>query len=228
MSARFRVAREERGLGLPELPVAILLVGILSTLVVTFYSSATRTFTTDRAATDSTMIAAVGMKELTRVIRSGTEIPVDGATLNKPVFISADSEKVVLHAYLDTDSESPQPVLVEFAVDPDSRDLIETRWTAQDAAGYWVFPNTEPESQRPVARHIAELADSPAPLFSFLTADGTSVSVPMASSDIASLRSIVAVEVSLTVQSDPIQKASPVTLRNTVGIPNLGISRVGP
>jgi type II secretory pathway pseudopilin PulG len=235
MSVQSRVQRlrrsPEAGISLAELMVAIFVFGILSTMIVTLFVQMSRTFTEDREANESTNVAAIGMNEMTRVIRSGTELPVSGQTLNNPVFLAADKETVTLYAYLDTNAATPQPIVAQFVINS-SRELIENRWTASAlAGGYWGFAptTTTPTTTKHVARLIKPWATGENYLFTYYTAAGTVIPIPnggIVSS--TTLRSIAAVKVSMTVQADLTARANPVSLQNTVGIPNLGISRVGP
>lgn len=240
MSIRARVKAlrsDEVGLSLPELLVAMFLLGILSVLVVSSFSSFTSNFTRTQLATDSTNVAATGMNEVTRVVRSGTEIEVLGSPNNLPVFLLASREQAVLYSYLDAQSAAPAPIMVRFTVDPVTRDLVEDRWSATKVNSYWTFPNpaTTPKSTRVVARQIvAPTAAEPA-LFTYLKTDGCPAAqptcdiVPVSGNALsaAEIKSIVAVQVTMKVQADSLQRADPVTISNRVGIPNLGISRVG-
>ena len=213
------------------------LLGILSVLVVSSFSSFTTNFTRTQLATDSTNVAAAGMNEVTRVVRSGTEIEVSGGSVNLPVFISARREQAVLHSYLDAQSTSPAPIMVRFTVDPATRDLLEERWASTKVNGHWIFPSptSVPASSRVVARQIVAPAVGEASLFTYLKTSGCPVEqptceiVPVSGDELsaAEIRSIVAVQVRMKVQSDSLGRAEPVTISNRVGIPNLGISRVG-
>jgi len=225
-------ASDERGLGLPEFVVTMLLLGLVTTMVMTLVVTINRTFTRDRAATDSATVAAIGMNELTRVIRSGTEIKVQGQTLTDPVFVSVKNEDVVLYAFLDTTSTNPKPIKVRFSINT-NRELVETRWAATETTvsgtRYWTFPAAAaPSSTRAVARRIMPWTAGEKYLFTYLKADGSALSPIPASPTTIELRGIVAVQLTLKVQADSTARAEPVTLQNAVGIPNLGISRVGP
>src|SRR5690554_6017179 len=164
----------EAGFGLSELIVAMFLFSIVSTLAVTLVVTVSQSFMRERAANDSMNVAAIGMNEVTRVVRSGTLVPqASGADL--AVFTQADRESVTLHAYIDTNSASPAPMRVRFAVDPVTRDLTETRWLAYPhptVAGAWLFHST-PASSRVVARKIVVPAPSEASLFTYLKIDDT-------------------------------------------------------
>ena len=216
-----------------ELMVTIFVLGILGTVVVTLFVNVSTTFTRDRAATDSTNIAAIGINEVTKVIRAGTEIRVAGATLNDPVFVAADKEHMVLHAYLsDSSTGELAPVKVELRINPTTRELTERRWSSsKNGAGYWIFGGT-PGATRTIARTIPAisppLASGQKYLFTYYDAANVELVIAVGGLTDAQRRAVAAVQVTVTVQADLSGRAKPVTLQNTVGIPNLGVSRVGP
>ncbi|WP_307784215.1 prepilin-type N-terminal cleavage/methylation domain-containing protein [Salinibacterium sp. SWN248] len=219
-----RLQREQTGVTLAELIVTIALMGMLLAMVMTIFITFTRTFAVERSATANTSAATIAMNELTRVIRSGTENPVASVTLNEPVFSVASPENIVLQAYLDTDALNPEPVKVQFQITSD-RTLVETRWDARAlSSGYFSFYNT-PSSERTVVRQIAT---GSTPVFQFYTEDNVELTMP-SSGDLsdANRRLIAAVKVTMTVQTDETGEAKTATLENTVGIPNLGFSRIG-
>ncbi|MEY2847803.1 MAG: hypothetical protein RI885_468 [Actinomycetota bacterium] len=249
-----RRARSDSGLGLTEMIVAMFVLGILMTVVVGAFSSFSRSFTEDRAATDSTMVATVGMNELSRVIRSGTEIPVGPVAgvpqSNRPVLVTASKEEMVLFSYLDTDSDSTStldpergPILVHLKVNATSRDLVESRWLATRAGSYWTFPTPNfvtlttpvPATSRIIASKIVVPNGAESPLFTYLktagcpTATPTCPIVPASGNalSLAEIQTVVAIEVAMKVQADDTKRANPVTIVNRVGLPNLGIARVG-
>jgi hypothetical protein len=227
---RFLRARtlDDRGHTMSELVTVMFLLGVVLVIVVSVFSSFSHTFTEDRSSTNSARTANIGMNELTRVVRSGTENPVSGVTLNDPVFEFAGTEKVVLYAYLDTDSASPKPIKVQFSINA-NRELVETRWTSYTVSpGYFAF-NTTASTSRVVARQIVAQSGTDPFLFTFYKGDGTTTLTPTGANSLtlAERRQIVAVKVFMKVQADPTARADPVTMQNTVGIPNLGVSRVG-
>jgi len=219
-----RLRRDEAGVTLSELIVTMALMGMLLAMVMTIFVTFTRTFADERSASANTSAATIAMNELTRVIRSGTENPVASAALNEPVFSVASPENVVLQAYLDTDALDPEPVKVQFEITGD-RTLVETRWDARAlSSGYFTFYNTA-ASQRTVVRQIAT---GGSPVFQFYTKDNVELTMPSSGSlSETDRRLIAAVKVTMTVQTDPSGDAKTATLENTVGIPNLGFSRIG-
>lgn len=227
------VGREESGFGLAEFVVAIGLFSILATLIIITFSNFTRTLTRDRAATTNTNLASVAMDELTRVIRAATSIPVYNSATDLPAFSYANKEKIILYAFIDTGSGTPTPIKVQFEV-VSSRDLVETRWNAHPVPGhttYWEFDTTA-SSTRVIARQIVTPGTGEAYMFNYQSI-GTDLLpvdmvIPTGTGGIvaANLPKIAVVEVTVKVQSDTTGRASPVTMTNQVGIPNLGVSRL--
>jgi len=219
-----RLRHEQRAVTLSELIVTVALMGMLLAMVMTIFVTFTKTFSEERSASANTSAATIAMNELTRVIRAGTENPVASATLNEPVFSVASAENVVLQAYLDTDALDPEPVRVQFQITTD-RTLVETRWDARAlSSGYFSFYNT-PASERTVVRQIAT---GGTPVFRFYTKDNVELVLSSGGSlSESQRRQIAAVKITMTVQTDPTGNAKTATLENTVGIPNLGFSRIG-
>lgn len=219
-----RRPRGESGATLPELLVTMMLIGLFSAMVLGLVVSVTRTFTRERAATDSSNIASNGMNELTRMVRAGTGLLVTGPT-QAPVFIEAAPRTATLYSYIDAQSSAPRPLKVQFSVDAQGR-LIERRWAATTTKEPWAFTTT-PSSTRTVATSVVP---GTAVLFSYFTAAGAPIPGTAGGGvlTLAEREQVAAVRIHLTVQADTTGRADPVALRNTVSIPNLGISRVRP
>lgn len=221
-----RSGGREAGLGLPELLVTMVLVSVLTLAVVQLVSSLGQTFTRDRSSTDSTNIAAVGMNEITRVVRSGTEVRQIGGMA--PVVLAADAEMLVLHTYLDTDSTAPEPLKVRFRVTSD-RDLVEDRWLATSTgSGTWSFPatTTTPATSRVISRKITPSE----PVFEYYDSyerDAVPMVIAPGGLTVTQRAAVVRIGVTLTVQADLTDRANPVQLTNIVGIPNLGVNVLG-
>jgi prepilin-type N-terminal cleavage/methylation domain-containing protein len=214
----------DAGVSLPELIITMALIGVFTTIVLALVTTMTRNFTHESAATDSTMTAAKGMNELTRVIRAGTTLRTAGATKDSPVFVTAGSNTVEMYAYIDADPKAPRPIKVRFDIDAQGR-VRETRWLATNAATPWSFSAT-PLSTRTIAHAVP--AGSP-PVFTYLDSNNKPLPIPSTGSLSETDRaSVAAVQILLTVQSRASSKAGPVELRNTVSIPNLGVSRIQP
>jgi prepilin-type N-terminal cleavage/methylation domain-containing protein len=222
-----RVLRDQRGMSLPELLVAMAIFAILATVMVTMFTGFSRSFSADRSTSESTGIASSAMKELTRVIRAGTEIAVAGSEGNNdPVFATASDDGIEMRAFLDTDAVTPVPVLVRFFVDAENR-LVEERWTGQRSAQSWIFPAAAASYHRTVAHSLVPRDQRERALFTYLDASGEAIPLVSGSVPVQKLRTIAAVQVTLSVRTSARTDVEPVVLQNSVGIPNLGISRVG-
>ncbi|GIG35116.1 PilW family protein [Cellulomonas pakistanensis] len=225
MTALRRRPRGDAGVSLPELLVTMALLGLLTAIVMTLVATSSRSFTRDRAATESAMTASTGMNELTRVIRSGTTLRPTGVSQDAPVFLDARANALTIYAYIDTSSSSPRPMQARFSIDGQRR-VVETRWLATTSASPWSFQSS-PSSSRPIARSVPTGAPA---LFRYFDAEGDELVPPANGSNMseADRRLVAAVQIHLTVQADGTGRADAVEMQNTVSIPNLGISRIRP
>lgn len=225
--------RADAGTTLAELLVTIMLLGFFLTILVSLVVNISRNFTEERAAGDNIRTASLAANELTRVIRSGTEIRVAGNPLNTPVFTSVGNEALIVHAFIDTEAADPRPVRVRFYVNTladGTRELREQRFLANAAsAPYWTFSSTA-TSDRLLTRHVSTRTGSQPWMFTYEKADGTVVAPTTPTgliTDAPTLRQVARVVVTVRVQSDVTSRALPMVITNEVGIPNLGIDRVG-
>lgn len=215
--------RGDAGVTITELIVTMALLSVVTTLILVMVTTVARSFTHERTATDNAMNASNGMNELTRVVRSGTSLQLTGVVEQQPPFVSAGTNSVLMYVYIDADSANPRPLKVQFSVDAQGR-VRETRWLATTTKSPWTFSTTS--TVRTIARSVPAGAPQ---LFRYYDAGGNELVVP----DTGTLSSaqvdlVASVQISLTVQSDTSSRVDPVTLQNTVGIPNLGVSRIKP
>lgn len=225
-----RVHEDQRGVTLVELIVAIGLLGVFTTIVTSLYLSSIQAMSIGRDVHANSAQASNAINEITRVIRAGTDNPVQGQSLNNPAFEVAMADKVRLYAYINLSGASELPVMIELSVVGGS--LVEKRWAAtQNAAGYWLFPasTATPTSTRTIASYVVpSVASGGTQLFTFLQTNNAAIPIPTGPNgitDATTLRSIAAVQVSLTVRASASDASQQVTLQSTVGIPNLGLAR---
>ncbi|WP_019137109.1 PulJ/GspJ family protein [Cellulomonas massiliensis] len=227
LSARLRrdvSDRRDEGVTLPELIVTMMIFSIITTLIMGFVVVMSRTFSRDREQADSANVASVGMNEVSRVIRSATELRISsGGTTAEPVFIEAAPNTMTLYSYIDSGVSSVKPIKVQFSIDAQRR-LVEKRWNVTNSSSPWTFA-TAASSTRTIARSIPVGAPN---LFTYVDKD--SVTLPFTSGVLSATnrQNVAAVRVTLTVQSDLTSRADPVEVRSTIGIPNLGKTRVRP
>ena len=228
----------ESGFSLLELIVAMAILGIAMALIAGLFISFTNNFTETRSLNDSTNVAAIGMNEMTKVIRAGTIIDV-ATGADEPVFVKAEKEEVILHSYLADTSVNPAPILVRLAVNTD-RKLTEERWNATKVGEQWTFPAlvltpapsriaTTAASNNVIASKLiapttAQVAAGEKYLFTYLDINNQPIATPVPT---AQLGNIASVQVTMLVQADITARAAPVKLQSRVGLPNLTSSRIG-
>ncbi len=214
--------RDERGMTLPELLVTMFVLSVLSALVLGLVAAFSGTFIRDRASSGSTMTASTGMKELSRVVRGGTPLQLTSGAVASAAFVEARADRLTLYTYVDTDGDAPRPMRVRFQLDAQRR-VVETRWLATTGAAPWTFvPTGSPSTQRPILRQVV----TPAPgcdqgLFAYLDADRNPITIGSSGATSAQLDTIAAVSICYAVQ-DVDGRADPVTIKNVVGMPNIG------
>lgn len=222
--ARGSSARRQRGLTLIELLIAMMLTSLVAAMTIGLFISATRSSTIAQSVDGGTRQAANGMSEMTRMIRAATANPVanpsPGNPLTTPAIVSAAANSITLDAYVNLTGASESPVQVNFAVNAQGQ-LVETQWpattTVAGANGNWVF-STTPSS----TRILCDSVPASGQLFHYLVAAGTEIAPP-AATDTTTLATIRAVQIVLVINSSS-QASAPVTLTNTVGMPNLGFT----
>lgn len=227
MTARTqRAGRDDTGMTLLELIVAMGIASILIAAVVATFTSVSRGFSDQQGAIDNSRLASTAMNEVTRILRSGTEIPKHDDPVNDPVFEYAGAEKVVVHAFIDsTDAADPAPLKVQFARNS-ANELVETRWTAyRDHVTYWKF-NATSNYSRTIARSLMPPVAS-SPVFTYFDKNG-GVLTPASGASLtpAQITNVASVQVTMRVQADESGRVAPVMIQNMVGLPNLGVARV--
>lgn len=219
-----RLTGGEQGVTVIELMVTMLIVAILSTIVVGTYQSTTKALTAANSLNRNTAQAANGMNEASREIRAATANPIANNSFD-PAILQGFNESVVMYAYINLQSSSVQlPVMVRLRVDPSTRQLIEDIWDgAKNSSGYWIFPATTatPRSTIILASTVAQQSGSNPYLFTYF-AGTTPLPVPATGTFTQAQRgSITSIQITLTIQGSVTDASRPVTLQNTVGMPNL-------
>ena len=206
--------RGELGISLVELLVSMMIFAIILTLVGSMYASMARTVALGNSSNQSTKVAATTMNEVSRVIRFAAANPVLGQPQSDPAISTFSAEALTVYSYVDADATTPKPIQISFTVDA-SRRLVESRYAATPAAGFWIFATPTPYSTRILAGGIGTPTGAELPLFSY--------EYQM----VNGVQTIVAVQVNLKVTADGNSVGQPVPLQNTVGMPNLGLPRSG-
>ncbi|MEI8055786.1 MAG: prepilin-type N-terminal cleavage/methylation domain-containing protein [Actinomycetes bacterium] len=216
-----RIARRHRdirrsgsaGFTILELLVTMSLMGVLGTVMFSTVVSVTRTVTHNEANADSVDIARVGLNRLSKNIRSGMSIQQSGLS-DLPALAEIGPNKITVYGSL-----GPTPTKITYSINA-NRELEESWYAGNSASNpYWTFATTP--RVEVIARKIPTTA---AALFTFLDEGGAAIT-NQTSTAYADLSLVRSVAISLTVDSNPARGGGPVTLVNTVVLPNLGIAK---
>lgn len=210
----------EAGLSLAELLVAITIFGMMMVIVSGVFISFTKATSSAKTMDANVRQVSNGMNELTRIIRAGTNNPVQNSSTPDPAFVAAGRESLTINAFVNFTDTTERPVQVTFSIDSSRRLVEKTQQATSAGNGYWLFNGTI--SSRIIATAVASQSGSDPYLFTYI--DGTGAAMVPDSTGaltLAQRNTIASVQVSLKVKASATSPDSGVTLQNTVGIPNL-------
>jgi prepilin-type N-terminal cleavage/methylation domain-containing protein len=214
--------RSDAGLSLAELLVAIMVFGLIMTIVSTTFISLTKATSQSRTIDNNTRVASNGLNDLSLALRGARTIPVEtvGAT-DLPAFSSATRESVRFYTAANlVNTTSTVPRQVEFSLSA-NRSLVERSLTGTtNAKGFSVFAGTA--TSRTVTTPMATTPSGGPWLFTYL--DATGAPLPFDATGALGtddLGSIAAVQVTVRIDSTTTMTPQGITLQNTVGLPNL-------
>lgn len=226
MPGRLQARHRDDGLTAAELVIAAFVTAIVLVMASSFFLRGSTSIMQSRNTALDAGTVSSAMMEVSKVIRSGSPNPVLNNSLPDPVVIAGTAESMTLYSFADTAVTNTSPMIMQFAVDPTSRQLVEKRWTAiSSTGGYFSFPNyttANPNWVRTIAGPIGTTPTGKAPLFVFNSAAGA-ISVGGTGLSLAQRNSIVSVQVTLRVNASGYAGASGAEEQNTVGLPNIGL-----
>jgi prepilin-type N-terminal cleavage/methylation domain-containing protein len=221
---RVQVRGAQAGVTLVELMVAMIVFGILSSMVISFYLASNRSVVATSTTDQNTQAAANVMNELTRVIHGATTNPVSGGGENAAI-VSATTSPVslTLYSYVDSSALNPTPFEVQFTLNA-SNNLVEKRWPASvDANGIFTFNIANTPS---LTRIFPGTLSNTSTLFAYQNG-GVAVPAPITGglTVVSGVTSVAAgvdsVIVSVSNKTSNDTTANPVSLKNTIGMPNV-------
>jgi hypothetical protein len=221
-------ARDDRGLSMMELIVAMGLSSLVLTLVVSFFIQITTATVSANNSRNSTAITSNIANELVDVIRPATK--VIGALATDPAVVAGTTNSLIIYTNADNVATDIRPIRVSFTLDAQKR-LVEKRWAAtKDSLGNWIFPalTAVPVSTRTLPGAILDpstattaSATDRAPLFAYLDSACAYI-VPGSSGLTLDQRKAVAViEFTVRSRTEDSTTALPATIQNAVGMPNV-------
>lgn len=226
ISRRLKASGSERGISLVEILVTMMIFSMIMVMISGFFMGASKTITLTKGMTENTKTVSNAMSAVSRAIRAGTNNPVAGSSVPDPAFSVATSDEIVFFAYVNLSDAMERPVMYRFQIDRTTGTLTESQWPATALPnGRWSFPAvaSAPTYKRVVAQTIAPYTSGDHP-FTFILADKSEPTPGVGGLSLAQRQQIVAVRVTLSVQSSLTDDSKQVTLLNLVGMPNLGYS----
>jgi Prokaryotic N-terminal methylation motif len=221
---RRRLARDDNGLGLVELLVAMLLSGIVLALVATMFINVARATGQSNLTREAAAVAGNIANQVTKTVRFAVQNPVTGTTALSPAVVEATPASLSLISLADANASTLAPSRVRFSVS--GGQLLEERLAATDSNGFWVFSGGTPVV-RTLGGTVVPPSSGQAPLFRYRDTDGTEL-VPGPTGLTAAQRERVAsVSITLRVRSSASADAPLTVIASTVGMPNLGYAGEG-
>ena len=136
-----------------------------------------------------------------------------------------------MDAYDGSASFQTRPVMVQFLLDPTTRNLIEKRWLpTSTAGGIFTFPavTVAPNSVRNLGGPVLAASTTPATpsaMFTYTDFNGTNLTPPIADTQLAN---IAQVTITVRVRGGNSATGAVTVLQNTVQLVNLGYTTTGP
>lgn len=221
-----RTGTADAGISLTELIVAMMIFGIVLTVVGSMFATMTKATTYANATDQNVRNASNGMNAMSRMLRSAQNLPQVNTT-DRPAFSDARAETVTLVTAVNLDpatTDDTTPLEVTFAVDA-KRNLRETTRTGvHPTAGspYWVFNSTSPVTARTITTPVSTTPSGQAPLFRYYGSDGVELVPPTgASLSGDDLADIASVAITLRQANSKSTLDNGITLVNTVMLENL-------
>lgn len=212
-----RLQREERGITLAELIVAMAITSLLLTLVGSFFVSMTRAQQTVTSVSDSTRQGTTSMNQVGRYLREANRLQVNKTTTS-PAFISATSTSVQFYSAVDLTTARAGLSKVTISIDAAGRLQLQRQQGTCPTDGYCTFTGATSSTILATAVRSQTAGTDPQPLFSYLGDGGVPVTNPRTAAAYDSIRSVV---VNLEVGSTSGDSANDTTFQATVNLRNL-------
>jgi prepilin-type N-terminal cleavage/methylation domain-containing protein len=218
-----RVRRDDSGISLIEMLVAMMLSGILLAMVGTLFVTIARATTTSNLSREASAVAGNAASAMSKTIRFAVQNRVQGQLALDPALVEATPTSITLYSIADAQPAKPAPAMVRYRIAVG--ELLEERWTASDTGGFWTFSGGAPALVRPLGATV--LASDTQPLFEYLDSTGARLT-PGASGLTADQRAeVTAVAVTVRARATTPDDAPLAVVENTVGMPNLTYSGEG-
>lgn len=223
-----RARRDEAGVTLVELIVAMSMGLVILAVAGSFFVSAQRTAVQAKNIGGNTRLASNAMNESTRMLQSATQNPVPTGSDPLDAFQYASPSSVRFFTFVNTASADSKTQQVQLTVDPTAKTLTETTWAGSGwtaKSPYSTFTTSAaatlsatPTTTRALATNVVSGATS----FTYRDAKDNVVGTSTSPVPAASLPTITSVTVTVTTgtsTTDP----NAVVLTNKVSLVNVSL-----
>lgn len=220
MRPRLPAARDDGGVTLVELLVAMSVATVIIIAVGGFFAATVKATKTDQVSESGMRQGSNVMNALTQYVHAATVLPRADGTY-APALQRALPNDIAFYAYVNlSGSTTQQPVQVEFVRDATSGLLLEKQWDGVgDQNGYYTFPalTTAPSRTITLGGPLASPTVDSRSLFVYLDGGGNTIASPA-----AGLAAVRAVQVNVEAGSIVAGTAGNTTLQNTLYLFNVG------
>jgi prepilin-type N-terminal cleavage/methylation domain-containing protein len=219
-----QVRREDRGISLAEMLIAMSIASIIMLAIGTLFVSSLRQNRTVSGKTTSTSDARIAMEAMTRALRVASIPPGKPAAL-----ITATTTSLSFYSSLGTSTATndPKPSLVTFTVDTTRRCLWREVTPATVVGTTWSWPTTSKKSGC-VARGDFNTDGTPVFTYFPLAADDTVSTTAYAQSAVAAnLGNVASVGLAVEVGDTRYPAVGPSTLQDQVTLINVATALAG-
>lgn len=219
--SRMLLLREESGLSLAELLIAMMLTSIMLVMVGSFFIQTTKLTASATQLRESTGSAANIANGITSVIGVATTLSKAGSEIPDAAIVAGTRSSLTVYSYANTTASDPAPVKVTFTLDATGK-VTETRCAGTKSAGFWTFGTCSASSTRTLGTGLLAPTGTSDQLFTYRSGSGTEYAIGTGSLTATQRASVSSIIVTVRVQAEG-SSTEPVVIRNTVVLRNLGL-----
>lgn len=221
--ARRLTGPRDAGIGMTELVVTIMVTGLMAALVSSMFINVALATNNSTATIQRNGIATNVMDAVGTVIRTAAKNPVSTSNEPDPAIVAGTGSSLTLYSFVNANPAAPAPTKVGYRLDG-SGNLLEDKWVATQASGYWVFTGTV------ATRTLGGPLISPTgtdPIFVYLDDTGAVVTPGGSGLTLAQRKTITSIRITLQMANSPTTGSSNILIVSTVAMPNLTIAGAG-
>lgn len=213
----------DAGISLTELIVTVMVTGVLAAIVSTMFLNVALATSNSTATITRNGTAANVMDAVSTVIRVAAPNAVSTSPDPDPAVVAGTGSSLTVFSYVDANPTTVAPTRVGYRLDAQNN-LVEDRWTATNASGYWVF--TGSATSRTIGGPLVTPTGTD-PLFVYLDDQGAVITPGGSGLTLAQRGDVAAIRVTVQVANSQSTGSSPIVLVSTIVMPNVAVTGSG-